>query len=157
MQAQNNWWGLRAGTVTLPTPGPGRVGERGRAGPTANPPVPENPVNGGAVPDPSCPAGVSDSDSVDFCPYRSSTQSDQVGGEFPIGAAPIAVDDPAPCTPGMQLDPNIPTYDAFFGSVLGGPTAGNGLSTGSAKKTGDLMAYVAAVRDAIAANAGTTG
>jgi len=157
VQAQNNWWGLRTGTVTLPTPGPAVWGNVAAPGDGANPPVPENPVNGGPVPDPSCPAGVSDSDSVDFCPYRSSTQSDQVGGEFPIAAAPIAVDDPAPCTPGMQLDPNIPTYDAFFGSVLGGPTAGNGLSTGSAKKTGELMAYVAAVRDAIAANAGTTG
>jgi Zinc carboxypeptidase len=160
VQAPDNWWGLRAGVVTLPTAGPAVWPTV--AAPTAttfNPPIPENPVNGNAVADPNCPAGVSGSDSVSFCPYRSSTQSDQVGGEWPIAQAPIAQDDPAPCTNGTQLDPNIPTYNAFFGTVLGGPATGNGLSgaTPSAKKTAQLMAYVQAVKDAIAANPATTG
>ncbi|HET7760079.1 MAG TPA: hypothetical protein VFK62_09160 [Gaiellaceae bacterium] len=160
VQAPDNWWGLRAGAVTLPTPGPAVwPSVAAPSATTYNPPIPENPVNGNAVADPSCPAGVSDSDSVPFCPYRSSTQSDQVGGEWPIAAAPIGQDDPAPCTSGTQLDANIPTYDSFFGSVLGGPATGDGLSgaTPSAKKTGQLMAYVQAVKDAIAANPGTTG
>src|SRR5205823_10416244 len=63
------------------------------------------------------------------------------------------------CTSGMQVDPNIPTYDAFFSTVLGGPATGDGLSgaTPSAKKTGQLMSYLEAVRDAIAAHPGTTG
>jgi hypothetical protein len=160
VQAQNNWWGLRTGAVTLPTPGPAVwPSTNAPSATTFNPPIPENPVNGTPVANASCPAGVSDSDSVAFCPYRSSTQSDQVGGEHPIAAAPIAISDPDGCTNGMQLDPNIPTYDSFFGSVLGGPATGDGLSgaTPSARKTGELMAYLAAVRDAIAANPGTTG
>ena len=120
--AQNNWWGLRTGAVTLPTPGPAVWPDVvAPAATTYNPPIPENPVNGAAVPDANCPAGVSDSSAVTFCPYRSSTQSDQVGGEHPIAQAPIATTDPAPCTNGTNLDPNIPTYDAFFGTVLGGP------------------------------------
>src|SRR6185312_2882967 len=152
--ASNNWWGLRTGTVALPTPGPAVWPNVAAPGATANPPIPENPVNGSPVADPSCPSGVSGSDSVSFCPYRSSTESDQVGGEWPI-----AQSDPAPCTSSTLLDPNIPTYDSFFGTVLGGPTTGDGLSgaTPSAKKTAQLMAYVQSVKDAIAANPGTTG
>ena len=160
VQAQDNWWGLRAGAVTLPTSGPGVwPNVVSPSATTYNPPIPENPVNGTPVPNTACPAGVSDSDAVAFCPYRSSTQSDQLGGEYPIADAPIASIDPAPCTSGTQLDPNIPTYDAFFGTVLGGPATGDGLSgaTPSAKKTGQLMAYLQAVKDAIAANPGTTG
>src|SRR4051812_4789818 len=160
VQAQNNWWGLRTGAVTLPTPGPA-VWPSITSPTTAmfNPPIPENPVNGSPVADPSCPAGVAGSDSVAFCPYRSSTQSDQVGGEWPIADAPIAQTDPAACTTGMQLDPSIPTYDSFFGTVLGGPATGDGLNgaTPSAKKTAQLMSYLQAVKDAIAANPGTTG
>ena len=158
--AQNNWWGLRTGAVTLPTPGPAVWPDVVTPSATTyNPPIPENPVNGAAVPDANCPAGVSDSSAVTFCPYRSSTQSDQLGGEHPIAQAPIATTDPASCTSGTELDPNIPTYDAFFGSVLGGPVTGDGLSgaTPSAKKTAQLMAYLQAVEDAIAANPGTTG
>jgi hypothetical protein len=158
--AQNNWWGLRTGTVTLPTLGPAVWPNVVSPSPTTfNPPIPENPVNGSPVPDANCPAGVSDSDAVTFCPYRSSTQSDQIGGEHPIADAPIATMDPVPCTTGTQLDPNIPSYDAFFGTVLGGPATGNGLSgaTPSAKKTAELMAYLQAVKGAIAANPGTTG
>ncbi|HEX3669017.1 MAG TPA: hypothetical protein VHY55_07685 [Acidimicrobiia bacterium] len=160
VQAQSNWWGLRTGAVSLPTPGPAVWPSI--TSPTAamfNPPIPENPVNGSPVADPSCPAGVAGSDSVAFCPYRSSTQSDQEGGEWPIADAPIAQTDPAACTTGMQLDPNIPTYDSFFGTVLGGPATGDGLNgaTPSAKKTAQLMAYMQAVKDAIAANPGTTG
>jgi hypothetical protein len=160
VQAQDDWWGLRAGAVTLPTPGPAVwPSVAAPSATTYNPPVPENPVNGNATADPNCPTGVSGSDSVVFCPYRSSTQSDQLGGEWPIAAAPIAQDDPAPCTSNLQLDPNIPTYDAFFGTVLGGPATGDGLSgsSPSAKKTAQLMAYLQAVKDAIAANPGTTG
>ncbi|HXJ66384.1 MAG TPA: M14 family zinc carboxypeptidase, partial [Actinomycetota bacterium] len=160
VQAQDDWWGLRTGAVTLPTPGPAVWSNTtAPSATTYNPPLPENPVNGSPVPNAACPAGVSDSDSVAFCPYRSSTQSDEVGGEFPIADAPIATVDPAGCTNGMQLDPNIPTYDAFFGSVLGGPATGDGLSgaTPSAKKTGQLMDYLQAVKNAIAANPGTTG
>jgi hypothetical protein len=160
VQAQNNWWGLRAGAVGLPTPGPALWPDvAAPSATTYNPPIPENPVNGSPVANPNCPAGVSDSNSVSFCPYRSSTQSDQAGGEWPIAAAPIAQTDPPNCTSGIQLDRNIPTYDSFFGTVLGGPATGDGLSgaTPSAKKTGPLMAYLQAVKDAIAANPSTTG
>jgi Zinc carboxypeptidase len=160
VQAQNNWWGLRTGAVTLPTAGPAVwPSTTAPSATTYNPPIPENPVNGTPVPNAACPAGVSDSNAVAFCPYRSSTQSDQLGGEYPIGDAPIAPVDPGACTSGMQLDPNIPTYDAFFGTVLGGPATGDGLSgtTPSAKKTGQLMSYLEAVRDAIVAHPGTTG
>ncbi|HEY3101597.1 MAG TPA: hypothetical protein VGL14_21925, partial [Methylomirabilota bacterium] len=160
VQAQRNWWGLRTGAVTLPTAGPAVwPTTTAPSATTYNPPVPENPVNGSTVANAACPAGVSDSNAVSFCPYRSSTQSDQLGGEYPIADAPIALDDPAGCTSGMQLDPNIPTYDAFFGTVLGGPATGDGLNgpTPSAKKTGSLMDYLQAVRNAIAAHPATTG
>jgi hypothetical protein len=158
--AQNDWWGLRTGTVTLPTPGPAVWTNTTAPGATVNPPVPENPVNGSPVVDAACPAGVSNSDSVQFCPYRSSTQSDSVGGEHPIPQAPIAQTDPAPCTNGpVAYDPNIPTYDSFFGSVLGGPNTGDGLAGGtpSAKKTAQLSAYMQAIADAINNNPGTSG
>ena len=158
VQAQNNWWAVRTGALTLPTPGPAVWPSVAAPSPTTyNPPIPENPVNGNLVANAACPAGVSDSDSVRFCPYRSSTQSDQLGGEYPIADAPIAMSDPTTCASGMQLDPNIPTYDGFFNTVLGGPATGNGLSSGSAKNTAQLMAYVQAVNDAIASNPGTTG
>ena len=162
--AQNDYWGLRVGSsaapIPLPTPGPAVWPSSSSPGGTFNPPIPENPVNGSPVADASCPAGVADSDSVTFCPYRSSTQSDTVGGEWPIQEAPIAQADPSPCSSGsVQLDPNIPTYNSFFGTVLGGPLAGDGLSgaTPSAKKTAQLSAYMQAVADAVNANPGTTG
>ena len=162
--AQNDYWGLRVGSssapIPLPTPGPAVWPNTATPGSTFNPPIPENPVNGSPVADASCPAGVMDSDSVTFCPYRASTQSDTVGGEWPIPEAPIAQTDPPNCTTGsVQLDPNIPTYDSFFGTVLGGPNAGDGLSgaTPSAKKTAQLSAYMQAVADAVNANPGTTG
>ncbi len=161
VSATDNWWGLRTGTVTLPTPGPAVwANTTAPSATTFNPPIPENPVNGSPVVDPNCPAGIAGSDSVTFCPYRSSTQSDQVGGEWPIAQAPIALEDPPLCTTnGVSLDPNIPTYDSFFGTVLGGPATGDGLSgaTPSAKKTAELMSYLQAVKDAIASNPGTTG
>ena len=106
--AQNDWWGLRTGLVTLPTPGPAVWANTTAPGGTSNPPVPENPVNGTPVADAACPAGVSNSDAVQFCPYRSSTQSDSVGGEHPIPQAPIAQTDPAPCTPGAAARPEHP-------------------------------------------------
>ncbi len=162
--AQNDYWGLRVGSssaaIPLPTPGPAVWPNTTSPGGTFNPPIPENPVNGTPLADANCPAGVMDSDSVTFCPYRSSTQSDTVGGEWPIPQAPIAQTDPPNCTSGpVQFDPNIPTYDSFFGTVLGGPLAGDGLSgaTPSAKKTAQLTAYMQAVANAVNANAGTTG
>ncbi len=162
--AQNDYWGLRVGSssasIPLPTPGPAVWPNTSTPGSTFNPPIPENPVNGSPVADASCPAGVMGSDSVTFCPYRASTQSDTVGGEWPIQEAPIAQTDPPNCTSGtVQLDPNIPTYNSFFGTVLGGPNAGDGLSgaTPSAKKTAQLSAYMQAVADAVNANPGTTG
>jgi hypothetical protein len=162
--AQNDYWGLRVGSssapIPLPTPGPAVWSNTTAPGGTFNPPIPENPVNGTPVADANCPAGVMDSDAVAFCPYRSSTQSDTVGGEWPIPEAPIAQTDPPNCTSGpVKLDANIPTYDSFFGTVLGGPNAGDGLSgaTPSAKKTAQLTAYMQAVADAVNNNPGTTG
>src|SRR4029079_14756944 len=158
------YWGLRVGSssapIPLPTPGPAVWPNTTTPGAPFNPPIPENPVNGWPVADPNCPAGVMGSDSVTFCPYRSSTQSDTVGGEWPIPQAPISQKLPSSCAAGpVQLDPNIPTYDSFFGTVLGGPNAGDGLSgaTPSAKKTAQLTAYMQAVKDAIANNPSTTG
>ena len=161
VSATNNWWGLRTGTVTLPTPGPAVWPDVVTPSATTyNPPVPENPVNGSAVANASCPAGVSDSNAVTFCPYRSSDQADTVGGEWPIPDAPAAIEDPPNCTSnGVQFDPNIPTYDAFFGTTLGSGTTGNGLSgaTPSAKKTAQLTAYMQAIVNAINSNPATTG
>jgi hypothetical protein len=159
--AQNDYWGLRTGTVTLPTPGPAVWPNiAGPSATTFNPPIPENPVNGNPVADANCPLGVSDSDAVTFCPYRSSDQADTLGGEWPIAAAPIAQTDPPNCTVGgVQYDPNIPSYDSFFGTTLGSGTTGDGLSgaTPSAKKTAQLTAYMQAVAAAVNGNPGTTG
>src|SRR5262249_23522394 len=144
VSATNNWWGLRTGTVALPTPGPA-VWPDVVTPSTINPPIPENPVNGSPVADSSCPTGVSGSDAVAFGPYRSSVQSDSVGGEFAIPQAPVPTSDPSNCTTnGVQFDPNIPTYNAFFGTTLGSGTTGNGLAgaTPSAKKTAQLTAYM---------------
>jgi hypothetical protein len=154
VDARNNWWGLRTGTVTLPTTGPAVWADV--VTPTQpNPPVPENPVNGTAVADPACPAGVADSSAVTFCPYRSSAQSDTASGEFPIADAPGPVDAGA-CTSGVQFDPTIPTYDSFFGTTLGNGVTGDGLSglAPSAKKTGQLMDYLRAVVAAVNAHGG---
>ena len=141
-------------------PGPGGLAERRRPPrrPTTRP-FPENPVNGAAVANASCPAGVSDSDAVTFCPYRSSVQSDTVGGEFPIRDAPFRRGSARTARTASQFDPNIPTYDAFFGTTLGSGTTGNGLSgaTPSAKKTAQLTAYMQAIVDAINGNPATTG
>ncbi|HEY3086890.1 MAG TPA: hypothetical protein VGJ59_02370 [Jatrophihabitantaceae bacterium] len=153
--AQDNWWGLRTGTVGLPTPGPA-VWPDILTPTTINPPVPENPVNGNPVADTACPTGISDSDAVTFCPYRSSDQADSVGGEYPIADAP-GRPSAGNCAGTVQLDPNIPTYDDFFGATLGSGTTGDGLSgsTPSAKKTADLTAYMRAVVDAVNAHGGS--
>ena len=147
--------------MTLPTPGPAVWPDVVTPSSTTyNPPVPENPVNGSAVANASCPAGVSDSNAVTFCPYRSSDQADTLGGEFPIPDAPVPIEDPPNCTrTASQFDPNIPTYDAFFGTTLGSGTTGNGLSgaTPSAKKTAQLTAYMQAIVNAINSNPATTG
>jgi len=157
VDARDNWWGLRTGTVPLPTPGPA-VWPDVVTPTAANPPTPENPVNGALVANAACPAGVSDSSAVTFCPYRSSDQADTAAGEFPIADAPGAVST-QDCSGGVQVDPNIPTYDSFFGTTLGSGTTGDGLSgaTPSAKKTGQLTAYMQAVVDAINAHSHTTG
>jgi hypothetical protein len=159
--AQNDWWGLRTGAVTLPTPGPA-VWPNIVSPPatTPNPPVPENPVNGSPVADSSCAgAGVSDSDSVTFCPYRSSDQSDTVQGEFPVAETGASTATPASCTSNVGYDPNIPTYDSFFSSTLGSGVTGDGLSGAnpSAKQAEALDAYAAAVVAAINANPTSSG
>src|SRR5262245_23707104 len=118
--AQNDWWGLRTGAVSLPTPGPAVWPDPVNPSNTPNPPVPENPVNGGPVADSACPSGVSDSSAVTFCPYRASDQADTLGGENPIPTAPGSLGGPANCTnSASQFDPNIPSYDSFFGTTLG--------------------------------------
>ncbi|HZC69226.1 MAG TPA: hypothetical protein VE442_00890 [Jatrophihabitans sp.] len=159
VDARNNWWGLRTGTVTLPTPGPA-VWTDVVHPTTFNPPVPENPVNGLPVADNNCPSGISDSSAVTFCPYRSSDQADSVGGEFPIAEAPGAPGTAGTCSnSAAALDPNIPSYDSFFGTTLGSGTTGDGLSgsSPSAKLTGQLMDYLHAVVAAINAHPNTTG
>jgi len=158
--ATNDWWGLRTGTVTLPTPGPAVWPDIVTPSATTyNPPVPENPVNGDPVADSACPSGVQDSTAVTFCPYRDSDQADSVNGELPIPDAPGPAAQQAGCTNGVQLDPNIPTYDSFFGTTLGSGTTGDGLSgtSPSAKQTGPLMSYMQAVVNAINSNPSTTG
>jgi hypothetical protein len=158
--ATNDWWGLRTGTVSLPNPGPAVWPDIvSPSATTYNPPVPENPVNGSPVDDSACPSGVQDSAAVTFCPYRDSDQADSVSGELPIPDAPGPATVPAGCTNGVQLDPNIPSYDSFFGTTLGSGTTGDGLSSTppSAKQTGQLMSYMQAVVDAINSNPSTTG
>ena len=86
LNAENNWWGLRPGAGgTLPNPGPA-------ISPTSNPPFPENPVNGFALPDGT---GTS-STAVDFFPHRNGAQGDGTNGEFTVFDAPLPVDDAAP-------------------------------------------------------------
>ena len=157
--ATSDWWGLRTGNVSLPNPGPAIWTDIAGPGATPNPPVPENPVNGSAVADSACPPGVQDSTAVTFCPYRNSDQADSVNGELPIPDAPGPATEPRNCTPNVGLDPNIPSYDSFFGTTLGSGTTGDGLSgaTPSAKKTGQLTDYMHAVVTAINSNASTTG
>jgi len=161
VNAANDWWGLRTGAVTLPTPGPAVWPDPvNPAAGTANPPVPENPVNGNPVADASCAgAGVQDSDAVTFCPYRSSDQSDSAAGEYAIPDTTTAPTTPAGCTNTVEYDPKIPTYDQYFGTTLGSGITGDGLSgaTPSAKQAEQLDAYSAAVVAAIDANPGTSG
>jgi hypothetical protein len=88
VKAENNWWGLRTGNVTTGNPGPA-------ISPTTNPPVPENPVNGTAVPDSVTPASNT-SDAVDFFPFRNGFQSDPNTGEYPVIDVPGPVNDSAP-------------------------------------------------------------
>ena len=117
-------------------------------------------MNGTPVADANCPAGVTDSDSVTFCPYRSSTQSDTVGGEWPIPQAPIAQTDPPNCTCGPRAGrPEHPDLRLVLRDGARRRLAGDGLSgaTPSAKKTAQLTAYMQAVTDAVNANPGTTG
>ena len=158
--ATNDWWGLRTGSVSLPNPGPAVWPDIvSPPATTSNPPVPENPVNGSPVADPACPGGVSDSSAVTFCPYRDSDQADSVNGELPIPDAPGPATEPTGCTNGVQLDPNVPSYDSFFGTTLGSGTTGDGLSgtSPSAKQTGQLMSYMQAIVNAINSNPSTTG
>src|SRR5215469_4966395 len=133
--AQNDWWGLRTGTVSLPTPGPAVWPNPGNPSSTTNnPPVPENPVNGAPVADNNCPSGISDSSAVTFCPYRDGDQADSLQGEYPIANAPGPAAAGAGAAAGSNscgnsasvYDPNIPTYDGFFGTTLGSGTTGDG-------------------------------
>jgi hypothetical protein len=89
VKAENNWWGLRTGNVTTGNPGPA-------ISPTTNPPTPENPVNGTAIPDPSATPTANTSDAVDFFPYRNGFQSDPNTGEFIVFDVPGPVPDNAP-------------------------------------------------------------
>ncbi|HZC51135.1 MAG TPA: hypothetical protein VE441_01360, partial [Mycobacterium sp.] len=158
--ATGDWWGLRTGTVSLPAPGPAVWPDIvSPAGTVNNPPVPENPVNGSPVADAACPAGVRDSTAVTFCPYRDSAQADTAGGQLPVADAPGPASEPRGCPGGMRLDPSIPSYDSFFGTTLGSGTTGDGLSgpAPSAKQTGQLMAYMHAVVNAINSHPGSTG
>jgi hypothetical protein len=84
VKAENNWWGLRTGTVTT-NAGPA-------ISPTTNPPSPENPVNGTAIAD----GTGTTSDAVDFFPYRNGFQSDPQTGEFVNPDVPGPVNDMAP-------------------------------------------------------------
>lgn len=159
--AQNDWWGLRTGTVTLPTPGPAVWPDIGNPSSTTfNPPVPENPVNGAPAADSNCPSGISDSSAVTFCPYRDGDQADSAEGEYPIPNAPGRVGGLRDCTnSASQYDSNIPSYDSFFGTTLGSGATGDGLSgtSPSAKTTSQLIAYMRAIVNAINNNASTTG
>src|SRR5215468_4476682 len=157
--ATNDWWGLRTGNVSLPNTGPAIWTDIASPGATPNPPVPENPVNGSPVADSACPSGVQDSTAVTFCPYRNSDQADSASGELPIPDAPGPATEPRNCTSNVGLDPNIPSYDSFFGTTLGSGVTGDGLSgtTPSAKKTSQLTDYMHAIVNAINSNASTTG
>jgi hypothetical protein len=104
VSAENNWWGLRYKCLTS-NPGPA-------VSPVTNPPIPENPVNGATIADPTCIATdlttVSNSDAVDFCPFRNGSQSDPNFGEFPAVDAPLPVADEAPT---IELSSDDDEYD----------------------------------------------
>ena len=94
VNAVNNWWGLRTGTVALPTAGPA-VWLDVVTPTTINPPVPENPVNGTATAD---GPGTSSS-SVDFYPCRNGPQGDPDSGQFVIVDPRRCRGDPDPFEP----------------------------------------------------------
>src|SRR4029079_12875766 len=77
----------------------------------------------------------------------------------PIPDSPIADagSSGANCTNTIGMDPNIPTYDSFFWTVLGSGATGNGRSTGTAKTSTQLASYMQAVTAAVNANPATTG
>ena len=142
--AQNDYWGLRVGSssapIPLPTPGPAVWSNPTAPGATFNPPIPENPVNGASAPDANCPAGIMDRlGDVLPVPRQHAVGHGRRRVADPRG--PDRADRSASCTSGVQLDPNIPSYDSFFGTPLGGPIAGDGLSgaTPSAKNAGGLF------------------
>ena len=94
MKAENNWWGLnyyRGGAT-----GAGQAVNPGPAvSPAANPPIPENPVNGTAVSDPVLTSLLTSS-AVDFVPFRDGPQSAADSGEYVVYNAPGPVSDAAP-------------------------------------------------------------
>jgi hypothetical protein len=102
--AENNWWGIRYTSAT------NNVGPA--ISPTSNPPIPENPVNGTIIADPTCIAtnltAVNNSTAVDFCPYRNGSQGDPNTGEYLIVDAPVPVADAAPT---VALDSDETEYD----------------------------------------------
>jgi hypothetical protein len=106
LSAEGNWWGIRTTGATMNN-GP-------QVSPTTNPAQQENPVNGTPVADATCvsrsiafpPAAdgvVSNSDAVDFCPYRNAAQADPNAGQITIPDAPIPVSD-APPTIALDFD-----------------------------------------------------
>ena len=117
----NDWWGLRTGAVTLPTPGPAvwpdvvsAVGhDLQPAG--AGEPGQRRPGRRRELPGRRLRLGLRST----FCPYRSATSRTRsaASGRSPTRRSrrptrPVA-------RTAMQLDPNIPTYDSFFGTDAG--------------------------------------
>ena len=91
VSAENNYWGLRVNATANSGPA---------VSPLTNPFYQENPVNGTATSDATCVsssgAAVSNSDAVDFCPFRNGNQADPNLGEYPVAYAPLPVADGAP-------------------------------------------------------------
>jgi hypothetical protein len=112
--AEGNWWGLRR-TGTTTNLGP-------QISPATNPAEYENPVNGTPTAiDPTCqgsafgsqtppppPPPGSNSDAVDFCPFRNGPQSDPDRGEVAIPDAPLPVNDAAPT---VTVNSDAPSYE----------------------------------------------
>jgi hypothetical protein len=93
LKAEHNWWGLCSpvGTSRCNNEPPGNTQPENKGpavSPPANPPYPENPVNGAASADGST--------TVDFTPFRAGPQSDPNTGQYPVVPAPIPVSDAAP-------------------------------------------------------------
>jgi hypothetical protein len=116
--AENSWWGIRTTGATMNN-GP-------QVSPATNPAQQENPVNGAPIADPTCVSRsiaavptadgvVSNSDAVDFCPYRNGAQADTNAGQIVIPDAPFPVSDAAP---ELDLSFDSPQYERGEDAVL---------------------------------------